>query len=248
MITKKSAGVCKMKRVAVIDGDSIAYMAGYSKSHGESEACVTRLISQIMTATKCDAYELYIEEWRKDKKLFRRDMCSGYKIRKKKPGQIPFLNHARAFMVSKWNAKVVMHYEAEDVVLTRSRILKEEGDDTVVCFIDKDLLQYEGCFYNYQKQKMIVLDQDEADLRLWRQVCTGDQVDTIPGITGVGPVKAEKAIQDPETAMQDAVKLYKYNTQTYEYFILQYNLIKLREYEGVDLLYPLTEEEYEQVQ
>lgn len=236
-----------MTKVAVIDGDSIAYMAGYCRSHGESEAAVTRLISQILSATECTTYELYIEEWRKDKKLFRRDMCSGYKVRKKKPGIVPFLNHARAFMVEKWNANVVTVYEAEDVVLKRNRELTEAGNDTVICFIDKDLLNIAGNFYNYQKQEMLVVDEDEATLRLWRQVATGDQVDCIPGVTGIGPVKAKKSITDPEKAMKQCVKIYKDNSQSYEYFILQYNLIKIREYEGTDLLYPLTEEEYESV-
>lgn len=234
-------------KVAVIDGDSIAYMSGYCKSHGEAESSVTRLISNIMVATGADKYELYIEEWRKDKKLFRRDFTSSYKVRKKSPNAIPFLNHARAFMISKWNSKVVMHYEAEDVALRRAREIREEGNEPIVCFIDKDLLQYEGRFYNYQKQEHITLTKDEATLRLWRQVCTGDQVDTVPGIPGVGPKGAEKAIQNPETAMQDAAKLYKDKSREYDDFILQYNQIKLRDEETVELLYPMTEEEFNKV-
>ena len=231
-------------KVAVIDGDSIAYMSGYCDSHVNAEASVSRLISNIMLATGSDRYELYIEEWRKDKKLFRRDFTSTYKVRDRPPGTVPFLNHARAFMISKWNAQVVMHYEAEDVVLRRAKELRVNGDDPTVCFIDKDLLQYAGKFYNYQKQMHRTLTEDEATLRLWRQVCTGDQIDTVPGIIGIGPKKAKYAIQDPETAMLDAARLYKLKSQTYEHFILQYNLIKLRDEETVELLYPMTEEEF----
>jgi hypothetical protein len=244
-----------MSRKVIIDGDSISYIAGYSKSHGEAEACVTRLISQILIDTNCTSYELYIEEWRKDKDLFRRRIWDGYKLRKKDKNAIPFLDHSRVFMVQKWHAKVVTNYEAEDVVLRRASELRAKGGEIVIAYIDKDLLQYPGEFYYYGNiskkpegfNRTTVLTGDEAVLRLWRQVVTGDQVDTVPGVFGVGPAGANKAIKDPSTAMEDAVCVYKSKTLDYDYFIRQYNMIKLRDVETDEILKPLTREEYEQI-
>lgn len=244
-------------RVVIIDGDSIAYIAGFNKSPGEAESCVTRLMAQIMSDTKAEAYELYIEEWREDKKLFRRSMWSGYKNRDKSKVKqtVPFLNHAREFMLSKWNARVVINYEAEDVALRRARERRDLGDDVVIGYIDKDLLQYPGEFYYYGNidrkpvgfNRTQFLSERDATLRLWRQVITGDPADTIPGIKGVGEVGAVNAVHNPNTAMIDAATLYKSKGLSYDYFITQYNMIKLRDFESQELMYPLTEVEYEQI-
>ena len=53
--------------------------------------------------------------------------------------------------------------------------------------------------YNWTKQDLFVVTQDEGDLFFWTQLLTGDKTDNIPGLKGIGEVKASRILQDSHT-------------------------------------------------
>lgn len=246
--------VSKKPQVALIDGDSIAYAGGFASSLIEMRSRVDGKMYQILSDLGVDHYELFLENWLhgKRKKNFRIDIFKlsnekvaspGYKGNREGKAPPAFLNEARQYMLHRWKAKIVSGIESEDMVHIKR---KEAKLSCVICFLDKDLLQYPGLYYNYNTGDYFELTQEDALFNLWSQVCTGDITDNVPGIIGVGKKKAEKALCSG-SYMENTVSLYKKHGLSYDYFIEQYNLIRLRDELGTQTLYPLSEEEWQKI-
>lgn len=84
--------------------------------------------------------------------------------------------------------------EADD-----SCAMRQFDDSTIICSIDKDLLQVPGKHYNYKTKELTEVTEQQAIYNLYKQVLTGDMTDNIPGIKGIGPVKAEKILANCTT-------------------------------------------------
>jgi len=64
--------------------------------------------------------------------------------------------------------------------------------DTYIYSYDKDLLTSPGLHFDPKKGKFSLVTEEEGFKRLLIQAMTGDSVDNIPGIAGVGPAGAKK--------------------------------------------------------
>ena len=78
-----------------------------------------------------------------------------------------------------------------------------QTNKTVICSLDKDMLQVPGLHYNWVKDSKIVVSPEVGLFKLYQQVLTGDSTDNIPGIRGIGPIKARKIIVEPNTADEE---------------------------------------------
>ena len=58
---------------------------------------------------------------------------------------------------------------------------------TIICSIDKDLMMVPGWHYNWIKDEKIFVSELDGLRSFYRQLLTGDSVDNIPGLHGVGP-------------------------------------------------------------
>ena len=91
----------------------------------------------------------------------------------------------------------------------------EEADDAVgiesnrykawIVHVDKDLDQLPGWHYNPVKDEEYYITEEEGLKNFYLQMLTGDRVDNIVGLRGIGPVKANKILKDAVTEEQ----LYK---------------------------------------
>lgn len=108
------------------------------------------------------------------------------------------------------------HYNAiwQYLTLNHPTVITEsiEADDamamcqtnkTVICSLDKDMLQVPGLHYNWVQDSKISVSPTVGLFKLYQQVLTGDSTDNIPGIYGVGPVKARKIIVEPNYADEE---------------------------------------------
>ena len=77
-----------------------------------------------------------------------------------------------------------------------------QNKDTIICSIDKDLLQVSGRHYNFVKKEFYEIEELEGLRKFYKQLLTGDTSDHIKGIEGIGPVKAEKALLFCETEQE----------------------------------------------
>ena len=56
-----------------------------------------------------------------------------------------------------------------------------------------------GHHYNFNKDEIIYITPEEGRLNFYKQILTGDKIDDIPGIPGIGTKKAEKLLEGLET-------------------------------------------------
>jgi len=96
-------------------------------------------------------------------------------------------------------------FEADDLIATYARMAREAGADVTVISSDKDLMQLVGpqvSMYDSMKDRQIgvpeviekwgVPPEKMIDL----QALTGDSVDNVPGIPGIGPKTAAQLIEE----------------------------------------------------
>jgi len=99
------------------------------------------------------------------------------------------LQAVRDFFISE-GAQVSEGQEADDDIA-----IAMTNNPRLICVsVDKDLLQLPGQHYNFVTKASTVQTVQAAWLSFWTQCITGDATDNVPGIEGMGPVKAKKAL------------------------------------------------------
>lgn len=128
------------------------------------------------------------------------------------PSQRPkYYDDIREYMIKHHDAEVVDGMEAEDMVGMLAYATKDKS--TVIVSQDKDMKNIPGWHWNPVTDKLWYTTLDEANVHFWKQVLTGDRVDNILGIPGMGPKTADKII-DPLNA--DWSAMYDATLREYE--------------------------------
>ena len=107
-----------------------------------------------------------------------------------------YYKQLREYLIKHWNAEVVDGMEADDMVSILQWAAKDKS--TIIASIDKDLLNTAGHHWNINKHEYQYVTLTEANIRFWSQVATGDGVDNIAGLKGVGPKTVEKWAEQAE--------------------------------------------------
>jgi 5'-3' exonuclease len=89
--------------------------------------------------------------------------------------------------------------EADDLLRIWQQECVAAGVDYIICSIDKDLRCIPGRHYLMHKKQFIDVSEEEATRFYYEQLLQGDPTDNIKGIPRVGPVKAQKYLQDCKT-------------------------------------------------
>lgn len=113
----------------------------------------------------------------------------------------------RDYMVKHWSANLVSGQEADDAIGIRQVHCQHEGKLSVVCSIDKDLLQIPGMHYDLNKETTVVQSIADSDRVFYTQCVTGDATDNITGCPSAGPKAAEKFL-DWSAPWDSIVRLY----------------------------------------
>jgi len=104
-----------------------------------------------------------------------------------------YYQQLRDYVCDKYGAIVVNGMEADDAVGLA------QTEDTCIIGTDKDLLQISGNHYHPKHDRHEYINEREAFRNFALQLLTGDSVDNIPGIPGVGPVTAKKILASLST-------------------------------------------------
>jgi len=114
-----------------------------------------------------------------------------YKGNRKELKKPAYYEDIREYLVKHWDARVVDGMEADDAVCIE---YNKEPENSVIVSQDKDLLQLPGWHFNPRKEEHTLITPAQGRWNLWQQVITGDRIDNILGIPGIGPKKAAKAL------------------------------------------------------
>ena len=195
MSLKQSHSKDSRPSVALIDADIICYRVGFASEDVEEKFClarVTELIHEIVyTELQCDDYKAYIT----GKGNFRYDIAvtepyKGNRKDAKRPVHYEAIRHH----LQRLGAELVEGQEADDAVA-----IEASTNGGWIVSIDKDLDQVPGWHYNFVKKEEYYITEEEGLRNLFTQVLTGDRIDNIIGLKGIGPKKAAKLLEDCKT-------------------------------------------------
>lgn len=210
-------GRCWLKKLVLIDGNSIAYRAFFalpllSNDKGQFTNAVYGFTTMLLKVLEDEKPSHLLVAFDAGKSTFRHQTYAAYKgTRQKTPselsGQIPLIHQVLdAFSIKRYEAK---EYEADDIIGTQAKAAAKEGYQVVVITGDKDLLQLvddqievvltrkgitEVDRYNEAKidERYGLKPAQIIDLK----GLMGDTSDNIPGVPGVGEKTALKLLSE----------------------------------------------------
>jgi DNA polymerase-1 len=193
----------------LVDGDIVAYRAAFSTQDmfpQDAENKVDDLMLYILEGTLMFPDPRDYEVFLTGSGNFRYDIAKSFPYKGNRSGvEKPIhLSVTRERLVSKWGAIVSEGEEADDLIAIAAT---NYGPDTVVASIDKDMLQIPCKHFNFTTGVWTTVTEFEGLRSFYKQILTGDRADNIVGLYRVGPVKAEKMLQeyDTEAELWDAV-------------------------------------------
>jgi hypothetical protein len=178
-----------MTRTALIDYDIVKYAVGFAADEEPLENAlhsVKLLIHRIVEQSQCDEYRGYIT----GRGNFREATATikPYKGNRDVTRKPKWFKEIHEYLVNYHDGIVVDGIEADD------KLGMEQTEDTVIASIDKDLNMIPGWHYNWKKDTLYHVDEEEALLCFYKQLLTGDQTDNIPGVPKIGDKKAQAII------------------------------------------------------
>lgn len=181
--------------MALLDADIICYRTGFASEDVDEKLClarVTELVTDIVYfRLNCDDFKAYIT----GKGNFRNDIAvtAPYKGNRKDMKRPKHYEAIRKHLVD-LGATLVEGMEADDAIA-----IEATANGGFIVSIDKDLDQIPGHHYNFVKHEEYFVTEEQGLLSFYKQILTGDRVDNIIGIKGVGPVKAHKLLAECKT-------------------------------------------------
>ena len=173
---------------ALMDGDIYAFRVACTTENDNEAIAVYRvneMIENTLAEVEASEYKLFLTS----PDNFRKHIYPEYKANRTatKPKHLQFL---RDYLVESWQGTVAEKMEADDYLGIN------QHESSIICSIDKDLLQVPGKHYNFVKKEFYEVDEETGFRNFYTQLLTGDTSDNIKGIAGIGPVKAKKALAE----------------------------------------------------
>lgn len=188
--------------IALIDMDLVCYRCAASAENDEFEIVVYRmneLLDNILTKVNATEYKAFLT----GEDNFRKTIYPEYKANRKQP-KPKHLEAAQFYAVKELNAEAEYGLEADDLLGIN------QTDETIICSLDKDLLQVPGHHFQwgigtakYEKPDTFLWQSEKAGMRLFYEQCIkGDPTDNIKGIPKMGKVRAAKELEDCHTEQE----------------------------------------------
>lgn len=220
---------------ALIDGDFLPYRAGFAADTQAKEAygldeylqydylnwalanvktSLTYLLEEVFA--KAEWHKLYISgqgNYRNTIATTLPRLHAGwtYKGNRDALHKPKYFAEIRDYMIAVWGAVPVNGIETDDMV----SIEQYANPDRSTCIVsqDKDLANSPGWNYNPVKKEFQYITLRQANLNWRKQVLQGDRSDNIPGLEGIGDVRAAKLLEQCEYRTdlidKETFKLYK---------------------------------------
>jgi 5'-3' exonuclease len=132
----------------------------------------------ILHATNAREYKLFIGGTGN----FRYDIDPTYKANRNDKPRPEWLQPVREFLVTQWQAHIADGIETDDYLGIEQSA--DNGQETVICTYDKDLLQVPGNHYNFQKDVWSYVTPLQGWASFYTQLIMGDRSDNIAGFDG----------------------------------------------------------------
>lgn len=217
----------KKPNLAVLDGDILVHRAAWWADNEGIDMLESRLHHDIdlWTAGHSSCVVAFSCN-RKDN--YRRDYFPLYKINRSGRPEPESLEYAFEIVEDRCTTIRRPRIEADDIL----GMMASDGLATAVS-IDKDLQACPGWHWHPEYQDCpSFVDEEQADLNLYKQWISGDLTDNIFGVWNWGPKKAEKLLKDTPREEWDSVvmDLFRENPRP--------------DHKRIDIIETMTPEEY----
>lgn len=180
---------------ALIDGDILVYRIGFASNDDEEKFAISRMsnfIDNLLSPVYIMSYDGYITGHTNFRdEIAKEAPYKGNRTGAAKPNHYDAL---REYLLDRWCFDLIEGEEADDAIGIQAYSMKP--DTYCIISLDKDLNMLRGWHYNFVKNELYFVTEEEAIKNFYLQILTGDRVDNIPGIYGIGPKKAEKLLKD----------------------------------------------------
>ena len=172
--------------------------------HAALAICRNKLTA-LCEKLKADSYHLYLT----GKGNFREEVATlaPYKGNRADVEKPVHFAACRGWFENDKHCTVTVGQEADDAIGIASYAHWESQASTttiIIASIDKDLRQLPGNHYEWHTEAKFRISEDAADRWFWLQMLMGDKADNIPGIKGLGDVKAAKLLDGMGTRQHRA--------------------------------------------
>ncbi len=202
--------------LALIDADIIAYRCAASAEHNDEPIALWRvndLVRRILHETNATDYIGFLS----GSDNFRYGIYPEYKANRKDKPRPRHLEACKELLITEWKCKVTHGIEADDAL----GIEHQADESTVLCSIDKDLLQIPGKHYNFVKNIFITVSPLDGLRSFYKQLITGDSSDNIPAFDGKFRNSLPKFVEKllaPLDTMTKELDMYNYCFSIYKDF------------------------------
>lgn len=175
--------------IALIDGDIITHRVGYTTENESEDIAAHRaddMLDGILIDTSASEFQVWLSDSAENN--FRYKIDPSYKANRAKLVKPKHYQFLKEHLIKTCDAKIALGMEADDALGIN------QNSRSVICSIDKDLLQIPGEHYNFVKKEWSTISTYEAKLNFYRSILIGDVADNIKGIRGIGPAKAGKIL------------------------------------------------------
>jgi DNA polymerase-1 len=249
--------------IAILDGDIMMYRLCWTVDPTSTiytvHSHIDKYVTELLDKTGCSHYIgiLGINGSANPKYVIAPDYKRG-RPTEKPPHWTLVLN----YLITKWKFVPIAACETDDAIALCAYHLK----DTIVVSADKDLLQIHGKHFIMgvkrkgvvvREDKITTISKEEAELNYYKQLLSGDDVDNVKGIPGIGEKTALKLLKDKTSKEMNQIVIDKYieiykdqaadilNVTTALIMINPFNAVKEGWICPIPVEYNLTKETYE---
>lgn len=201
--------------IALIDGDILVYRIGFASNDTSDKLAIARMaefLEELVMRPDVGDYKGFLT----GSTNYRNEIAKTAPYKGNRTGEKPIhYDLLRQYLVSAWAFTEVQEQEADDAIGIAAYEF-DSVDDYLIMTLDKDLDMIRGWHYNFVKNDKYLIEEYEGIINFYRQILTGDRVDNIIGLKGIGPKKADKILKDCKTEKElyDAVlKAYDNDTE-----------------------------------
>lgn len=185
---------------ALVDADILVYRFGFASDGDPAEFALARISEFLDNLQMMDGID---EVWGylTGSNNFRNEIAKTAPYKGNRVMAKPYhYQLLREYMERAWGFEIIDGMEADDAIGIEA--YRNEPDETIIVSIDKDLNMIRGHHYNFVKEEKYFVTEEEAIRNFYLQILTGDKVDNIIGLDGIGPVKSKKLLKDCNTELE----------------------------------------------
>jgi len=202
----------KINMIGIIDCDVLIYRACHKalKDKLNVKATFDEVLEGVKSEVQCDQYSLHVSGKGNFRKKLKQSITTYKGKRRDKPEN--FIE-CKEYVLKKYKSiiKTKDGYEADDTASIEATEYLNKGQPYILITIDKDWQMIGGLFYSMMHKYVKPISKFDACEFLNTQLLTGDSVDNIPGLKGIGIVKATKLLKGKDLTKQfeSVIRMYK---------------------------------------